>query len=247
MKSLPALLATFTLTFLAALPAARANVVIAGTRVVFAPGAHEVTLRLTNEGDRPALVEAWLDDGDPTATPDSAHVPFLVTPPLARMNAGKGQSLRIVHTGAAMPEGRESLYWLNVLEVPPRPAATDGETQNSLQFAVRSRIKVFFRPAGLKGDPLTAGRELGWKLVADGAGYALEASNPTPFHVTVSAATLHVGGANYASEPGMLAPHQSLRLALKDLTRAPGPGATLDYTVINDFGAPVAWQGRITP
>jgi chaperone protein EcpD len=37
-----------------------------------------------------------------------------------RLNAEKGQSLRIRFTGGKVPQDRESVWWLNVLEVQPK-------------------------------------------------------------------------------------------------------------------------------
>ncbi|WP_426701128.1 fimbrial biogenesis chaperone [Rhodanobacter sp. Col0626] len=226
---------------------AEASVVIAGTRVVFPAANGEITVRLSNNGNQPALVEAWIDSGNPDSTPDTANVPFLITPPLARMNAGKGQSLRIVYTNQPLPKDRESLFWMNVLEIPPKPTAKPGEEQNTLQFAVRSRLKFFFRPANLAGDPLTAAQQVTWTVVADGAGYALEAHNPTPYHVTFSKLSLSVDNTAYTPDTGMVAPLSSLRLPIKNLAHAPAAGTTVDYTIVNDFGAAASYKGTISP
>jgi len=226
---------------------AQATVVIAGTRVVFPAATGEVTVRLSNEGSQPALVEAWIDDGDPASTPDTAKVPFLVTPPLARMNAGKGQSLRIVYAGQPLPADRESLFWLNVLEIPPKPVAQTGEEQNTLQFAVRSRLKLFFRPAQLAGDPATASQGIVWKSVRNGSAYALEAHNASPYYITFSKVSAIDGQASYESETGMVAPQSTLRLPLKSLDHTLPAGSGVDYTVINDFGAATPYKGKIEP
>jgi P pilus assembly chaperone PapD len=247
MKSLLCAIGAALMALCAITGPANASVVIAGTRVVFPAANGEVTVRLSNTGSQPALVEAWIDGGNPDSTPDSAKVPFLITPPLARMNAGKGQSLRIVYTGQPLPTDRESLFWLNVLEIPPKPTAKPGEEQNTLQFAVRSRLKLFFRPANLAGDPLTAAQQVTWTVVADGTGYALEAHNPTPYHITFSKLSLSVDGATYAPDNGMVAPLSTLRLPIKRLGHAPAAGSTVDYTVINDFGAAASFKGTITP
>jgi P pilus assembly protein, chaperone PapD len=230
-----------------ALTTAHASVVIAGTRVVFPAADGEVTVRLSNEGGQPALVEAWIDNGNPAATPDTANVPFLITPPLFRMNAGKGQSLRIVYTNQPLPKDRESLFWLNVLEVPPKPAAKPGEPHNTLQFAVRSRLKLFFRPATLAGDARTAAAQVTWSMVANGTGYALEAHNPTPYHITFSKLALSVDNVTYAPESGMVAPLSSVRLPIKNLGHAAAPGTVIDYTTLNDFGASATYKGTIAP
>jgi chaperone protein EcpD len=247
MKSLLCALGSALIALCAATGAANASVVIAGTRVVFPAANGEVTVRLSNDGSQPALVEAWIDSGNPASTPDSAKVPFLITPPLVRMNAGKGQSLRIIYTGQPLPTDRESLFWLNVLEIPPKPTAKPGEERNTLQFAVRSRLKLFFRPANLAGEATTAAQQITWKAVADGSGYALEAHNPTPYYITFSKLSLSVDNTAYASDSGMVAPLSTLRLPIKNLDHAAAAGSVVDYTTINDFGAATTYKGTSSP
>lgn len=226
---------------------ANASVVIGGTRVVFPAQDGEVTLRLSNQGDRPALVEAWIDRGDPQSTPDKTDAPFLITPPLFRMEPHRDQSLRIIATQPQLPLDRESLFWLNVLEVPPKPSGAEAAGKNLLQLAVRSRLKLFYRPAQLSGDPAKAAGQVTWKVVSAGSGFALEAHNPSPFHITISALSLDVGGKQYTADTGMVDPFGTLRLAVKALTHAPTPAAALSYSVINDYGASTTYKGSIAP
>ncbi|MFC4763674.1 fimbrial biogenesis chaperone [Dyella koreensis] len=228
-------------------PQAQANVLIGGTRVVFPAKDGEVTVRLTNDNDRPVLVESWIDRGDVHSTPESVDVPFLITPPLFRMEAKKEQSLRIVYTHEQLPADRESLFWLNVLEVPPKPTGPQAEGQNLLQLALRSRLKLFYRPAGLQGDPLKAPAALTWKVVSEGKGYALVAHNPTPFHVTISEIAVNIGGKPVTTELGMAAPLSDLHLALHDAAQKPATGSTVNFTAINDYGAAAAFTGTIAP
>lgn len=227
--------------------AANASVLIAGTRVVFPAQDGEVTVRLTNDNAHPALVEAWIDSGDPKSTPDKVNVPFLITPPLFRMEAHKDQSLRIIATPAQLPSDRESLFWLNVLEIPPKPTAEEAAGKNLLQFALRSRLKLFYRPAHLPGDAQTAPGQVTWKAVADGQGYALEVHNPTPYHVTIVQLSLDVGGKSYSADTGMVDPLGSLRLNVKGLTTAPAAGTSVAYEIVNDYGATALFKGNVSP
>jgi len=226
---------------------AHASVVIGGTRVVFPAADGEVTVRLTNQGNSPALVESWIDDGNVQSTPDKVDVPFLVTPPLFRLEPNKDQNLRIVATPAQLPADRESLFWLNVLEVPPKPTGPDAATQNTLQFAVRSRLKLFYRPANLPGNPLKAPESLSWKLVSDDKGVALEARNPTPYYVTLTTVSITVGGTTYQAETGMVSPLGTLRLSAKNMPRGAAAGASVSFTSLDDYGASVSGKGTIAP
>lgn len=228
-------------------PAAQASVVIAGTRVVFPAKEGEVTVRMTNDNTHPALVEAWIDKGDLNSTPDKVDVPFLITPPLFRMEAQRDQNLRIIATPAAasLPADRESLFWLNVLEIPPKPSGPQFADKNTLQFAIRSRLKFFYRPANLPGDADKAPEQMSWKVVGDSHGYALEVRNPTPYHVTLVNVALQVDGHAYTADAGMVDPLGTLRLPLHGLTQAPAAGTSITYSNINDFGASTAHKASV--
>ena len=104
-------------------PAAVAGIVIDGTRVVYPAAKREVTVNVRNNTEKPSLVEAWLDTGNADSKPGEVKVPFALTPPVFRLDPTKGQSLRLVYTRDPLPNDRESLFWLNVLDIPPRAAA----------------------------------------------------------------------------------------------------------------------------
>jgi chaperone protein EcpD len=247
MKNLACASGAALLTFCLSASIAHASVVIGGTRVVFPAQDGEVTVRLTNDNASPALIEAWIDRGDPHSTPDKVDVPFLITPPLFRMEPHKDQSLRIIATPATLPADRESLFWLNVLEIPPKPTGAQFAGKNLLQFAIRSRLKFFYRPANLPGDVAKAPAAVTWKAVPDGHGYALEVRNPTAYHITIIKASLSVGGKPYAAETGMVDPLGTLRLPIKELTQAPAPGTPVAYDIVNDYGASAPYKGTIAP
>lgn len=216
---------------MAIVPQAHAGVVIVGTRIIFDANDKDRTIQLNNQDDAPAMVQAWIDAGDADAKASEIRVPFVLTPPLARIEPRQGQSLRLLHTPQAMPElptDRESVFYFNVLEIPPRREAAPDE--NLLQLAVRSRIKLFYRPVGLEGKPRDAAANLRWTRGRDADGEYLEVHNPSRYHVSL--ATASVGGAS-VTEPGMIAPGSALRMALD---KVPGAGQAVQFDWIDDFG-----------
>ncbi len=227
---------------------AHANVIIAGTRVIFPAKDGEVTVRLTNQNTTPALIEAWIDSGDPMSTPDKVKTPFLITPPLFRMEPNRDQSLRVLftHSDQPLPTDRESVFWLNVLEVPPKPTSLEFQGKNSMQLAIRSRLKLFYRPAGLTGDSLKASAELSFKATSGAGSAALIVHNPTPYYVTISDITVIVGGTAHKVDTGMVAPLSDLSLSVSDLKLAPAAGSVVNYNCINDFGADMPQKGAVS-
>lgn len=216
--------------------AVRASVVVAGTRVIYNATDSEVTLKLSNPGKSPALIQVWLDKGDPLADPSKLDLPFLLTPPLARLDPAKSQTIRISYTGEAMPNDRETLLWFNLLDVPPRPAAGDAGS-NYVQLAFRSRLKFFFRPAGLQGKPEDAADKLTWRLGTLKGKPALVVANPTPYHVTIIKAQVGEDPRAPSFDDGdMVRPGAQVELPL---SAAPAAGGKVLFTTLNDYGGPV--------
>lgn len=215
---------------------AQASVVIAGTRVIFPAQEREVTIKLTNEGGSPVLVKAWLDNGEMNEAPEKIRVPFTLTPAMFRLDPDKGQSLRLIYTNEPLPKDKESLFWLNVLEVPPKPQ-TGGDV-NTLQFALRTRIKVMFRPEGLAGTAAEAPAQVRWEVsrAPDGKGYALKGNNPTPYVVNLGKVSLNSGGKSFDAGVGFIKPGTSEWFPIPDLASMPVSGATVEYSSINDWG-----------
>lgn len=162
---------------------ARAEIILHGTRVIYPSNNKEVSLQMTNEGEKPALVQVWLDDGDVNSTPDRVKLPFMITPPVSRVEPTKGQTLRIsaLPNSNTLNQNQESLYWLNVLDIPPRAVGSNAP-ENSLQLAIRSRIKFIYRPASIKEDVNKAPEQLQWHI----SGQQLVVKNPTPFFITIT-------------------------------------------------------------
>lgn len=230
MKSIfpKALLAT-ALTFSCA-PHAVAGVVIGGTRVIYPAQSREITVQLSNIGDAPSLVQAWIDSGNPEQTAEDADAPFMLTPPIARVEPGRNQALRLMFAGAELPTDRESLYWLNVLDMAPSPKNAD-EAQNYLQVAFRSRIKLFYRPQDLPGTANEAASQLHWRRV----GGQLLVDNPTPYYITFAEIHSLSGGASkLIDDKGkMVGPKQQLTLDA-DLAIE-----QVRFITINDYGGRV--------
>ncbi|ELY4609016.1 MULTISPECIES: fimbrial biogenesis chaperone [Cronobacter] len=214
--------ALFALAAWFACPAAIASIVITGTRVIYPSDASEVSVKLDNKGSSPVLIQSWIDDGNADAAPETIQVPFVLTPPINRVEPDKGQTLRITFTGKLLPADRESVYWLNVLEIPARKASAVSD--NYLQVAFRSRIKLFLRPKGLEGNANEAVTHVTWRA----NGQTIEAINPTPYFISL--VNLKVNGKTI--NPDMMSPKSTMTVKL------PGsPGNKLAGVLVNDYGA----------
>ncbi|EEQ16328.1 hypothetical protein yfred0001_34160 [Yersinia frederiksenii ATCC 33641] len=186
-----------------------------------------MTVKVTNMGSGPVVLQSWIDNGDVNARPETLKVPFVLTPPINRVEPNKSQTLRISYTGTTLPKDRESVFWLNVLEIPAK--ADTNSKQNYLQMAYRSRIKLFFRPQGLIGNPNDAAKSLVWTKVSGG----LKATNSTPFHISLVTVGVNIGGKPSRIEGQMISPNDSMTFALPDNSSV----STVDIEFVNDYGA----------
>ncbi|MFJ3484829.1 molecular chaperone [Pseudomonas sp. NPDC090202] len=211
----------------------QAGVVINTTRVIYPAADKEVSFVVQNSGTAEILAQSWLEADADSGLGES--LPFAITPGLAKMAGNARQLIRIIYAGEGMPADRESVLWLNVQEIP------QSGNENELQIAIRQRIKMFYRPQGLNGDPLKAAEGLQWQ-VRDGQ---LEVSNPGAYHVSMIKLDVRQQGATlFQTDSRMLAPRQRLRFPLKQgVAREP---VELSFISINDFGAQEAYRALVS-
>ncbi|MBP6116501.1 MAG: fimbria/pilus periplasmic chaperone [Neisseriaceae bacterium] len=233
---------------LVAMAPAAANVVITGTRVIYAEAVRDTSVHLRHTGAQPVLVQVWLDHyGADAASGAESIIPFVVTPPVFRMEPNEGQSVRILYTQEPLPQDRESLFQFNVLSVPPAPTDV---AQNYLQLALASRLKFFFRPNGLSARAAAeAPAQLVWTAIQP---RMLLVRNPTAFHVSVSSIRTEAVGEVYGEgdEGVMVRPFTEASIETKqDVIRSARSGGnaepTLVFTYINDFGVAKGQEARL--
>ncbi|AEX50632.1 FimC family chaperone protein [Rahnella aquatilis CIP 78.65 = ATCC 33071] len=211
---------------------ANADLVLSGTRVIFPAEKKDVTVQLTNKGTHPLLAQSWIDAGDPSARPESVDVPFYLTPPVSRIDPEKGQTLRIVYNQPKLPKDRESVFWLNVLEIPAKAKKGESsEVDNTLQLAFRTRVKIFYRPTGLKSQPNLAAKDVIWSKVGTNK---IKANNPTPYYISYSAVNLSSGAKKVELGDAMLAPFSTTELQSKQNINE--NSWAINYAFINDYG-----------
>ncbi|WP_336768278.1 molecular chaperone [Pantoea endophytica] len=194
----------------------QASITVGGTRLIYNASENEASLPVSNTQDGvPYLIQSWVELSENS----EGQVPFIVTPPLFRLDAGHENTLRIIYTGEKkLPENRESVFWLNVKSIPSMTRSDE----NRLLIAVKTRMKLFYRPALLASK--LAG-EAWEKLKFEPRGEHLLIINPTPFYVSLY--SLKVGDKSIC-QPPMISPFSSETVA--------GIGKQVTWKAINDFG-----------
>jgi len=211
-----------------------AGVLAAATRVIYTQGEHEQSLMLANTNDYPVVVQTWVDRGE--ADPNIL-APFVSLPSVFQLLPEARQGIRILLADAdILPQDRESVFWLNLHEVPPTLKASGETQQDTLALAMNMQLKIFYRPAGLPETDVA--QALRFKLVqADGAWY-VQCDNPTPYHASFTALSVVDKKTSLdtpvRSEMDMMTtPFAQRRYLLGD---NPPAGRILRYTLVDDAG-----------
>ena len=195
---------------------ANAGVVIGATRVVFDGSKKEASLSVSNPDAVPYLIQSWIEAGNNSA----AKVPFIITPPLYRLDNGQKNVERIVLAGA-VPQDKESLYWLNIKAIPSAP-----KTDNSLQIAVKTRIKLIYRPEALKGQmPEEQAAKLTWQR----SGNEIQVNNPGSLVINFNEITV---AGKRIEDASYVLPGSSARFTLPNGVS----GGSVQFKIINDYG-----------
>jgi len=224
--------------------AAQADISINTTRIIYPADKKEITFTISNAGKKASLIQTWLDEGNPKDTPDNTTAPFVLTPPIAVLQPEKGQNIRVRYTGEiALPNDKESLFWVNVLEVPQNL-----DDVNQLRIGIRSRIKFFYRPEKLAVTPEDAPNQLSWKLKHKEGKWYTSIHNSSPYYITFSNITINTpeikGSIELAVQKSMLAPEKDTDFEITPKKQEIKPG--INFSIINDYGGSSNFTGKLT-
>ena len=214
--ALMAMLTTASLT-------AHASVTPDRTRLVFNESDKSISVTLRNNTEKlPYLAQSWLED----EKGNKITSPLAVLPPVQRIDAMmngqvKIQALPDIHT---LPSDRESLFYFNVREIPPK-----SNKANTLQIALQTRIKLFWRPKALENVSMKNPWQ--YKVTLTRNGQEFTVNNPTPYYVIFSNASTQKNGNPAAGfSPIVMSPKTSAPLNVK-------MGSVPVLTYVNDYGA----------
>ena len=205
----------------AAVSSTYAAVQALATRIVYSGENAAATLSIRNNADQAYMLQTWLSDAQ---AQNSKNLPLIVVPPLLKIDAGKESVLRFMYSGQGLPTDKESLFWIHLQEIPPKP-----KQENVLQLAIHSRIKLFYRPKSIQITMDDAVKQLIWHQ----EGQQLKLTNPSQLHITIGVLKFSDSEQEFKTlDADMVAPGETITV----LKQLPAHGKLLSYTYINDYG-----------
>ncbi len=204
---------------------AQAAIALDRTRIIFDGSQKSVSLSVSNQNKQlPYLAQGWIEDDKG----NKIQSPLTVLPPVQRIEPGKPSQVKILALPVAktLPQDRETVYYFNLREIPPKSTKP-----NTLQIALQTRIKLFYRPAAIAMDKNAPPPQEQLTLSKQGDKYVV--NNPTAYYVTlVDVATKKDGAGIKNFEPMMVPPKDSLPLTVS----AAEAGKSPVLTYVNDYG-----------
>lgn len=123
-----------------------ASVMMTGTRIIYPSGAASKTIQFSNPDNEPAIIQLQMVNED--GNPDN-ETPFVIIPPVFRIEPHSDQSVRIITNGKKLPTNKESLFKLQFQQL---PSIKSNEINNNKLFVtIKNNVKIFYRPESLTG------------------------------------------------------------------------------------------------
>lgn len=221
--------------------AASAGVMADRTRIILADGALEQSVQLVNVNDYPVMLQAWVDNGQGSQAPDTIVSSLFVMPAVVRLQPHEIRSVRVLYTGDALATEKESVFWLNLYEIPLLSDKNkDGNTPRVL-LGINTQIKVFYRPTGLPASAASLAPALEFSIRREDAQWFVVCRNRSPYFASFAGMHIEAEGAQYPVRqlPDMMTPPMAERSYPIDADMANGfdkNGLRLEYTLIDDAG-----------
>lgn len=184
-----------------------ASLMLKKTRLIYLSDQKSANIQAINDSEQASLVQSWVDEGNIHSTPETTEAPFIVTPPVTKIAAHEGAQLRIRFIGGNLPQDRESVFYLNVLDISPKPQNKEG--MNLIQLALQIRIKVFYRPTALANG---VGSFINNVSVFPSENQ-LSIKNPTPYFLNISQLYYENSPNNPIAKSMMIPPYSTEKLA----------------------------------
>lgn len=161
------------------------------TRIIINEKQGESVFTIYNKGNGPVLMKTWTEKDNILGRPEDIKTPFIALPPIFRLEGKSSRAVRvqITENNGNLASDRESLFWINTMEIPPVTA--DSKASGALQVAFRTRVKLFWRPASLvEIDDRENVKKL--KIISNKCGdkSCLIIINNSPLHITLMGVVL---------------------------------------------------------
>lgn len=202
---------------------------LSDTRLIMADGSLSAATIFTNTSSTKYLAKSEVFTLDGASAADD----FIVTPPVAFCPPGKQTRFQValIHP-EHYPNDRESLFYFQTHAEPGNYT----DNGNTLQVAYAFRIKLHYRPAGLRDGITEASENLVWRIRKG----VLTVTNTSKLYVTL--VTIGLDKVYQKLADGILAPGETRSFKLK---RKFPDTVLVRWAAIDDYGAVLQLRRKV--
>lgn len=226
-----------TISFLGALSCySFAGIIADSSRVIYNEGVPQKSVMLANTNTYSIFAQTWVDNGE--SNPNFEKAPFVVVPAVFALKPAEIKSINLIYNEMELPKDRESVFWLNLYEIPA--VSRDSLNKDYLNLAMNTQIKIFYRPKVLNNFDLNkVQKELKFSWVENSQKMLLEAENPSPYYINIIGISLsnHASHSKLNNEiDNMISPFSKKTYQVENQNFMKEKNNTLEYILINDQG-----------
>jgi len=201
---------------------------VGSTRLIYQLESKSASLRVKNNQPYPILVQSSVYKED-----KKSEGPFIVTPPIQRLEADAQTRLRVILTENNMPNNKEALFWLCVKGVPPvnidvgdDSPMEDSSTKFNVNILSSSCIKLITRPKSVKITTEEAGKRVEWRI----QGNDVIAKNNTPVYINFS--NIKFNGSDIFLRNNYIEPYSEIKF---EVTKKRSQN-DIEWAILDDYG-----------
>ncbi|EAR54642.1 chaperone protein FanE precursor [Photobacterium sp. SKA34] len=203
------------------------------TRYIVNEGDKSIEIKIENIADKTYAAQIWIENEDEK----DKKVNFIPMPNFFKFNKGETQIVRILNTQKSPSIKNESLYWLNLQEIPP----VDKSKKSRITLALKTRVKLIYRPKTLLDKRANAEK----LLTIFKSNESIKITNPTPFYLAVVSVKLNGKEVKLNNDMkqqlGVFPPKSSVFIKNNDVTSI----SKFEFDAINDYGTVSHFQGKL--
>ncbi|UPK79394.1 molecular chaperone [Proteus vulgaris] len=147
-------------------------------KFIFIESINQEIIEINNKANNDYFIQSWITHYDKE---NSNEIPFMVTPPLFRIEKDETFSLKIFKKDEIKERDRETLYRINIKRIPI--LLNSDNSKNMLHVSINSVYNLIYRPISIEKDAKDAYKKIEF-LKNKNNEFII--NNPTPYFISLS-------------------------------------------------------------
>lgn len=154
-----------------------ASIEINKDKFIFIESKNQEIIEIKNNSTNDYFIQSWISHYDES---NETELPFMITPPLFKIEKDENYSLKIFKTDEIEKKDRETLYRINIKRIPL--LSNSDENKNLLHISMNSVYNLIYRPVSIERDAKDAYKRIEFLKNKNNE---FIVNNPTPYFITL--------------------------------------------------------------